>query len=192
MRRPRATIGAACAAAFAALSLLAAGCGGGSSSGVASVASSTTTAAAPQHGLVAYAHCMRAHGVPTFPDPNSTGVPKSQVVSARSADPARFDAADHSCHSLLPNGSLAAPPNAQQIRTQVADGLSFARCMRSHGVAHFPDPTDQGQLSVEMVTAAGIDIHSPAILRVVQKCLPASHGMLTPAMVRQALQHPGG
>ena len=51
--------------------------------------------------------------------------------------------------------------------------------MRSHGVARFPDPTAQGQLSVEMVQAQGIDVHSPAVLHVVQACLPASHGALT-------------
>ena len=73
-----------------------------------------------------------------------------------------------------------------------ADGLSFARCMRGHGVTRFPDPTAQGQLTVEMVQAQGIDVHSPAILRVVQTCLPASHGMLTPAKIREALNHANG
>ena len=64
--------------------------------------------------------------------------------------------------------------------------------MRSHGVARFPDPTAQGQLTVEMVQAQGIDVHSPAVLRVVQACLPASHGALTPAKVREALNNAGG
>ena len=63
--------------------------------------------------------------------------------------------------------------------------------MRSHGVARFPDPTAQGQLTVEMVEAQGIDVHSPAVLRIVQACLPASHGALTPAKVRAALNHAG-
>jgi len=55
--------------AFAAFSLLAAGCGGGGGSpGVANVASSTTTTTATtQTGLVAFAACMRSHGVPNFP-----------------------------------------------------------------------------------------------------------------------------
>jgi hypothetical protein len=59
--------------------------------------------------------------------------------------------------------------------------------MRSHGVVRFPDPDAQGQLTLEMVQAQGIDVHSPQVLRVVQTCLPASHGLLTPAKVRQAL-----
>ena len=64
--------------------------------------------------------------------------------------------------------------------------------MRSHGLTDFPDPTAQGDLSVEMVQAQGIDVHSPSTLKVVQVCLPASHGALTPAKVRAALNEAGG
>jgi len=42
-----------------------------------------------------------------------------------------------------------------------------------------------------MVQAQGIDVHSPTVLRTVQACLPASHGALTPAMVRSALNRAG-
>jgi hypothetical protein len=181
-------------ASLAALCLLAAGCGSsGHSPGVASVGAPTTTTT-PQAGLVGYATCMRSHGVAGFPDPDSTGgIPKQQVVAAAEANRPRFNSADSACRHLLPaNGSLAAQPTAQQVRTQVADGLSFAACMRSHGVGSFPDPDAQGQLTIAMVQAAGIDIHSPSVLRAVQECLPASHGALTPAKVRQALAEAGG
>jgi hypothetical protein len=46
-------------------------------------------------------------------------------------------------------------------------------------------------LSVAMVQAQGIDTHSPAVLRVAQKCLPASHGALTAAKVGEALNNAG-
>ena len=104
----------------------------------------------------------------------------------------KFQAAQNACTHLLPNRGGGSPETAQQQRTQLADELSFARCMRSHGVSRFPDPTAQGGLSVEMVEAQGIDVHSPAVLRVVQKCLPASHGALTPAKIREALANAGG
>jgi hypothetical protein len=179
-------------AAVAALSLLVAGCGGGHSPGVASVGSSTTTTA-EQAGLVGYASCMRTHGVASFPDPDSAGgIPKSLVVAAAQANPPRFDAADTACSHLIPaNGSLGPPQTAQQTRTQVADMLSFATCMRTQGVASFPDPTAQGQLTIEMVQAARIDVHSPIVLRAVHECLPSSHGALTPAKVREALAKAG-
>jgi hypothetical protein len=192
-RRPLILISVVGAAAFA---LLAAGCGGGGSGspGVATVGSSTaTTATTRAESLVAYSRCMRSHGVPGFPDPDRRGgIAKLQVVDARQRNPSRFDAADGACHHLLPNESLATPETAQQRRTQLADELSFARCMRSHGVTNFPDPSTQGGLTVEMVQAQGIDVHSPAVLHVVQKCLPASHGALTPAKVREAIDHAGG
>jgi hypothetical protein len=60
--------------------------------------------------------------------------------------------------------------------------------MRSHGATRFPDPTAQGQLTVAMVEAQGIDVHSPVFLRQLQSCLPASHGLLTPAGVANAQQ----
>ena len=64
--------------------------------------------------------------------------------------------------------------------------------MRSHGLSRFPDPAARGGLTVEMVQAQGIDVHSDAVLRVVQTCLPASHGALTPAKVRAAISNAGG
>jgi hypothetical protein len=61
-----------------AVGIAVAGCGGGSSTpGVATVSTTTTTAASPSvaggtqaTGLLAYASCMRSHGVPNFPDPS--------------------------------------------------------------------------------------------------------------------------
>jgi hypothetical protein len=190
-RRPLVLTAAVAALVF---SLLAAGCGGGGSSpGVANIGSTTTSTTTAQSGLVAYAHCMRGHGVSGFPDPDSTGgIPKAQVVAAAQGNPTKFDSAQTACSHLLPaDGSLGPPETPQQARTKLADELSFARCMRSHGVTRFPDPTSQGQLTIAMVEAQGIDVHSPAILRVVQSCLPASHGALTPAKVREAINGNG-
>ena len=177
------------------VSLLAAGCGGGGSSpGGASVGSSTTAGtAATQSGLVGFARCMRSNGVLSFPDPDSSGgIPKPQVVAAAEANQNGFNAAQTACNRLLPSGGLGPPQTGKQLRTKLADQLSFARCMRSHGVSRFPDPTAQGQLTVEMVQAQGIDVHSPAVLHVVQACLPTSHGALTPAKVAEALNNAGG
>jgi hypothetical protein len=183
--------------AVAAFSLLAAGCGGGGSPGVASVASSTTAATTTtQNGadaLVPFSRCMRSHGVPTFPDP-STIHPQAlkATVQQLAAGNPRFPAAQRACNHLLPNGGSGSQEAGQQSRTRLADMLSFARCMRSHGVSRFPDPSAQSGLTVEMVQAQGIDVRSPAVLRVVGACLPATHGALTPAKVREALNNAGG
>jgi hypothetical protein len=197
--------------ALAALALLAAGCGGGGRSpGVASLASSTTAPASttengaasatqngatssPQSQLVAYSQCMRSNGVANFPDPQALGGGSFKLTIQRdAASNPRFQAASSACKHLLPAvGPVGSrqEETAQQQRIRLADELSFARCMRSHGYARFPDPTAQGDLSVEMVQAQGIDVHSPAVLQAVQLCLPAFHGLLTPAQVRQALNN---
>ena len=179
-------------AAAAALSLLAAGCGGGGSPGIANVASSTTAATitTTQNGLLAFSQCMRSNGIPNFPDPQRfVGGNVKLTIHQLAPSQAAMNACDH----LLPtNGGGGSQETAQQQRTKLADELSFARCMRSHGLARFPDPTAQGELTVASVQAQGIDVHSPAVLQDIQACLPASHGALTPAMVRAALNNAGG
>ncbi|MGH2999138.1 MAG: hypothetical protein ACRDNM_07540 [Gaiellaceae bacterium] len=131
---------------------------------------------------------MRSHGVPNFPDPQHFAGGNAKLT-IHNLNPSR--AAMNACTPLLPTHGGSSQQNAQQQRTQLADQLSFAKCMRSHGVSRFPDPTAQGELSVEMVQAQGIDVHSPTVLRVVQTCLPASHGGLTAAKVREAIANAG-
>jgi len=181
--------------AIAVFSVLVAGCGGGGSPQVASDTSttSTTTSTIPRSTLLAFSQCMRSNGVPSFPDPQRFvgGNVKLTIHELGSSTP-HFQSALTACTHLLPNREGGSQATAQQQRTQLADELSFARCMRSHGVTRFPDPTAQGELSVAMVQAQGIDVHSPTVLRVVNTCLPASHGGLTAAKVREALQHAGG
>jgi hypothetical protein len=180
----------ATAAAFA---VLAAGCGGGSPQVARSVPTTTGGTASVQNGAVAFAECMRAHGIPGWPDPISGGVFDKSKLRALPVSTTRIRALEEGpCNHLLPAGRGGSPAEtAQQQHTKLVDGLSFAGCMRSHGVSRFPDPTAQGELSVEMVEAQGIDVHSPTVLRVVQKCLPASHGALTPAKIREALNGAG-
>jgi hypothetical protein len=180
--------------AAAAFALLAAGCGGGSSPEVANVASATTAATTTtQNGAVAFTRCMRSNGVANFPDPPPTGArvlkPTMQQLGVSDS---QFQAAVSACNHLLPNAGSQPQQTAQQKHTRLADELSFARCMRNHGQSRFPDPTAQGDLTVEMVQAQGINVHSPVVLQAVQACLPASHGALTPAKVRAAINHAGG
>ena len=130
---------------------------------------------------------MRSNGMPNFPDPQhfAGGNVKLTLHQSRGRSKPAFQAAIAPAITCSRNGGSGSQQTAQQQRTQLADGLSFASCMRSHGVSRFPDPTAQGQLTVEMVQAQGIDVHSPAVLQAVQACLPASHGLLTPAKVER-------
>jgi hypothetical protein len=164
-------------AAVAAISLLAAGCGGGSSA---------SAAATTQTGVLGYAQCMHSHGVPNFPDPDSSGaIPKDKIIAL--GDGPHFQAAESACLHVMPAGGLGPKKAALPTRTRLADALSFASCMRAHGFPGFPDPSSQGQLTPEMVTATGIDLHQPRALRVGLACVPASHGLLTAAAIERAV-----
>jgi hypothetical protein len=172
-------------AAAAALALLAAGCGGSPRSQASRVGSTATAA-------LAFARCARSHGVPNFPDPNSQGTFPLLTTQSLGVSKQTMIGVKHVCGHLLANAGSAPQETPQQQRIQLADALSFARCMRTHGVTRFPDPSAQSGLTVAMVEAQGIDVHSAAFLQVVQTCLPASHGGLTLAKVREAINNAGG
>jgi hypothetical protein len=58
---------------------------------------------------VKWAHCLRSHGVPGFPDPNSSGAIDSAKFDPTSA---AFQKASAACKSLQPSGPVAAAPGA--------------------------------------------------------------------------------
>jgi hypothetical protein len=55
-------------------------------------------------GTPAYAQCMRAHGIPDFPDPDSNGWIDVTAGPGSDLDPQSqaFQKARSACHSLLP------------------------------------------------------------------------------------------
>jgi len=107
---------------------------------------------------------MRSHGVPDYPYPNSAGqLPKITPVNEAQlgVSESRFEAARTACQALWPYQG----PTPTQRRQELAAGLTFARCMRSHGVPNWPDPrTDpESGLVVFVVSSShvGFDLHSP-------------------------------
>ena len=108
--------------AVAAAGLLVAGCGGkgGTGAQVASIGGTTTTVAGgssgngggnPQERALAFAKCMRAHGLKDFPDPqpaDSGPQTHSQAGGANGGtgpDPnsPQFKSAMQACRNLLPS-----------------------------------------------------------------------------------------
>lgn len=175
------------AAAFAAAAAIAA-CGSqspssssASSSASASSSSAHLSYAQATRDAVAFAGCVRTHGVPSFPDPASPRDLKASVDSSIARSPA-FQAAATACRHLLPGGG---PRNRSTARSpaQIASEVAFARCLRRHGFPNFPDPTSSGELSHEMLANAGIDIHQPAVVQAADACVGVTHGLLTKADV---------
>jgi hypothetical protein len=155
------------AAVMAAAALLAAACGASPSS-TGSGGSPSAGGSASSH-LLAYSRCMRSHGVPNFPDPDSSGqIPKQAVVSAaRSVSDSQFRAAGSACAYLAPNG-LGPAPRTVTAREQ-QDYLRAAACMRSHGIANFPDPSFPGG-EVHFTIPPGIDTSSERFTQARQTC----------------------
>ncbi len=140
------------AVVLASAALLIAGCGGGSakpavahlsSAGASAPASSAATgvgapgSGSPEAEALAFAACMRANGVPDFPDPKAgAGFLLHTGAGVEPASPA-FKAAQTQCAKLRPPGPGAGPPPSART---LARFLTVARCMRVHGVPEFPDP----------------------------------------------------
>jgi hypothetical protein len=105
---------------------------------------------------VAFSQCMRSHGEPKFPDPNSQGVVSSLVQLGIDPNSPQFHAAQKACASLA-NGPSS---SGQQSQSQnVAAALKFTSCMRSHGFPNFPDPQSNGAISGN--SSDGINPASP-------------------------------
>jgi hypothetical protein len=169
--------------ALLATGLLLAACG--SSAPSKSTASSAPLAAATTNSPIAFAKCMRASGVPNFPDPGSNGnggftIQSSQragsgaslSVDGVSVNAPAFQSAMQTCRKLMPNGGV---PSAAQSAKMRADALAMSSCMRAHGVSNFPDPTfgtgPAGGVSVR-IGGPGIDPSSPAFQAAQKICMP--------------------
>ncbi len=133
------------AAAFAVLvtvvALLAAGCGGhGNAKKSSSVSASASASASGSFNPVAYAQCMRANGLPNFPDPDKNG--RMALPSDIDSNSAEFKKATEKCKQYM--GSGGAPNLGANDLWSQDDKLKYARCMRENGVPSFPDPEADG------------------------------------------------
>jgi len=170
---PRRARPAAVITVMAAAVLLAAACSGSPSS---------TGSGAPNAGgsansqAVAYSRCVRSHGVPGFPDPPSSGqVPKGDAQQF-GVSSSQLQAARAACQHLYPGNGGSFQQAIQQceltgdcpqavVQQALTEMRNYARCIRSHGVANWPDPTtdSQGRPYFD-VSRAGIShayTHSP-------------------------------
>ena len=177
--------------ATAALALLAAGCGGSPSSAGSGGSPAAGWSAGPT-SAVAYSHCVRGHGVPDYPDPGSGGTLPKVSAQQLGVSNSRLQAARRACQHLLPASGASLDANSLRqceltgdcpqalVQQALTVGRTIARCMRSHGVANWPDPTtdSEGRPYFDL-SAHGFSrqqAHSPQIRVKVNEC---EHGMPT-------------
>ena len=135
---------------------------------------SSTPSSKPSVGSAAlkFARCMRAHGMPDFPDPTPSG---ALNVAANPNSPA-FRAAQPAC-GPLPAGFSGIPRPASEAGKLAM--LRLAQCMRAHGVPNFPDPVTTPPHGVTATIFQDglffgmpptIDHHAPAFRRATAAC----------------------
>jgi hypothetical protein len=130
----------------------------------------------PEDAMLAFARCMREHGV-DMPDPDTSGGGGMVKIGGDGSDRSKLDAemnkfqeADKACRELLGDaGPQSMSPKQQQEAQDQA--LAFSRCMREHGV-NMPDPTfgGEGQVTMKIDGDSGIDPSDPKFEAAQQAC----------------------
>jgi hypothetical protein len=104
------------------------------------MSSSNVTAPAVRESGLEFAECMRANGVPDFPDPSPGGGLLFNTAGINPTAPA-VRAARAKCQKLLPMGGPPLPGSVTHPSAQtLAKLLRIAVCMHKHGVPQFPEP----------------------------------------------------
>jgi hypothetical protein len=125
------------AAVLSGLALLAA-CGG------APAAPSATHAGWEKGKLLAFSSCIRAHGVPDFPDPQPAGGFARSALNSIDVNSPQFQAAERACRSLAIASGFE--HTSAELRKHVEQEIAESLCMRKHGVPDMPLPNAQGQM----------------------------------------------
>ena len=141
-------------AAFALTGALAVGvsaCGSSSSSSSSSAVAGTSVSSSSSRytARLAYAKCMRAHGV-NVPDPSPNGGPAGGGGGGGGGggfqalrDSPNFQTASQACASLRAKAFAFANVSPAQRAQFQQELVKFATCMRSHNI-DIPDPSTSG------------------------------------------------
>jgi hypothetical protein len=190
-RRPRRTwppiprtVAAIIVTASFAVPLAAYGSGSGSTSpgGASNARGSAVSESTNTEQALAFARCMRSHGVRNWPDPSSSGVFQKRTPQQLGVSSSQFQAAAKACQHLLPNGALppGGQPTAAGRRQMESDALKFARCMRSRGVTTWPDYTLRGGIPIFDLHHTSIDPNAPQIVATQTRCKSLLHLSYSP------------
>jgi hypothetical protein len=175
-------------AALAGVALLCAACGGGSAPTTAPPGSPGGSNSADTG--VAFSQCMRAHGVPNFPDPNPSTPWKpfsGPYLQQAGVDPGspQFQPASRACQHLMPQVSMTAAER-QQVLSQA---LRYAACMRAHGVPDFPDPSTSSTGGVSFNLGPNL-VNTPQFGSAAQACRSVDPGMALPTNLGKVKRAP--
>lgn len=149
-------------------------------------ASSGSVSSQTHNESVSFSRCVRANGVPNFPDPPGDGAyglksfaqqsnGETLSINGVSVSAPAFRTAMVKCHPYLPQ---APAPTATGLEQSRAAAVRYGRCMRDHGI-NIPDPTvapgpGGGGIGVQVDIPPGMSQNSPAFVADDQQCERAS------------------
>ena len=153
----------------------------GSHSTHPSGAARPTSQAQVRQDMVSFSRCMRSHGVPDFPDPDSPQRFKAALDPSSSHAPA-FQSAETACRHLLP--ASRAPRAERSADARAGDGGAGVRPLPARPrVPALPRPDEYRRAVARDARQRGIDVHQPALLRAADACASVTHGAITKADV---------
>jgi hypothetical protein len=144
--------------------LLSTACGGSSH------ASGARANRTPRQQALAYTQCLRSHGAPHHPGPNGSGVfimTPQNAADFHSTPASALQACLHLSWRLPREGKPELNPVLQAQVNRA--NLAFARCVRRHGIAKFPDSWDSGG-NIGRMKRLGIDTDSPQFSAALKAC----------------------
>jgi hypothetical protein len=121
------------------LAVLAAGCGAARPTDTVGPASTLAPSAPhldPYRAAIAYARCMRAHGIP-HPNPDANGdfhlTPAQEQRMRAAATPKEHESADAACFHFLEETVSTQPLSRGAIQAALVPLRELARCLRGFG-----------------------------------------------------------
>ena len=102
--------------------------------------SGSTAAGISGPGPLAFAECMRANGVPNFPDPSAARGALFAIPAGTNPAAPGFKTAQAKCQKFMGSGPPVPGTSTHASAQTLTKLLRIAVCMRQHGVSQFPDP----------------------------------------------------
>ncbi|HEY5318309.1 MAG TPA: hypothetical protein VIJ20_10040 [Solirubrobacteraceae bacterium] len=140
--------------------------------------SSSKHAGSSGDSQLALSQCMRAHGVPNYPDPTKGpggegfhisqplgGTSGTLTVDGTPFSGPVFEAAEKTCKLF---GGGTSPPAVSE--SQKLALFHFSECMRAHGVPNYADPSFPAGGGIERPVVPGLSEDSPVVRKAAAVC----------------------
>lgn len=177
MKPTKTTLRALAPVAALAAVLLTASCSGGAgdpqvAQGTAKPTNAQSGGGDPFQQALAYAKCMRAHGLSDFPDPQRSNGGVKRTIDKKILQNPQYKSAAQACQKLQPGNTN----NGGGTKVDATKVGPWAQCIRDHGVPNFPDPKNMGNALKIDFTGTGIDPKSPQFSAAQKACKSKSPG----------------